>query len=239
MSRLFIIRHGQASFLSDNYDQLSENGCSQAKFLGENLSSQDIVFDAVYSGNLVRQIDTAEIVKSVYDKKHINFPEIQKKEHLNEYPAEEIMTSLGKYLIENDASASELFKKCNNATEEFDRHRYFQKLFELILESWVKNEHVEVNLSITWNQWSNQVRRALDEIMHDAKKGELIGVFSSGGPIGVSVQTALEAPDMKAAELNWRIYNCSVTKFSFNENRFTLDQFNDISYLSDELLTYR
>ncbi|MAC91942.1 MAG: hypothetical protein CMO99_05305 [Woeseiaceae bacterium] len=75
--------------------------------------------------------------------------------------------------------------------------------------------------------------------MHDAKKGELIGVFSSGGPIGVSVQTALEAPDMKAAELNWRIYNCSVTKFSFNENRFTLDQFNDTSYLSEELLTYR
>ena len=131
------------------------------------------------------------------------------------------------------------FKKCNNATEEFDRHRYFQKLFELILESWVKNEHVEVNLSMTWNQWSNQVRRALDEIMHDAKKGELIGIFSSGGPIGVSVQTALEAPDMKAAELNWRIYNCSVTKFSFNENRFTLDQFNDTSYLSEELLTYR
>ena len=83
MSRLFIIRHGQASFLSDNYDQLSENGCSQAKFLGENLLSQDIVFDSVYCGNLVRQVDTAEIVKSVYDKKHINFPEIQKREHLN------------------------------------------------------------------------------------------------------------------------------------------------------------
>ena len=84
MSRLFIIRHGQASFLSDNYDQLSENGCSQAKFLGENLSSQDIVFDAVYCGNLVRQVDTAEIVKSVYDKKHINFPITRREDFINE-----------------------------------------------------------------------------------------------------------------------------------------------------------
>ena len=92
---------------------------------------------------------------------------------------------------------------------------------------------------MTWSQWSDQVRRVLDEIMHNAKKGELIGIFSSGGPIGVSVQPALEAPDMKAAELNWRIYNCSVTKFSFNKHRFTLDQFNDTSYLSEELLTYR
>ena len=239
MSHLFLIRHGQASFLSDNYDQLSENGVKQARVLGESFASQGVIFDSIYSGELVRQFDTTEIVKNVYDERGINFPEIQKQANLNEYPAEEIMTSLGKYLIDNDRNAAELFKKCNSASNESDRHRYFQKLFELILESWVKNDQQEVHLSVTWTDWSNRVRKALKEIMADAKKGELIAVFTSGGPIGVSVQTALEAPDMKAAELNWRVYNCSVTKFTFNETRFTLDHFNDVSYLTSDLLTYR
>ncbi len=52
MSRLFLIRHGQASFLSDNYDQLSETGESQAQALGEELTADNIVFDAVFCGDL-------------------------------------------------------------------------------------------------------------------------------------------------------------------------------------------
>ena len=239
MSRLFLIRHGQASFLSDNYDQLSETGENQAQALGEQLTADNIVFDAVFSGDLVRQVGTAEIVSNVYQDKKLRFPLIKREVGLNEYPAEEIMTTLGKYLIDNDTNASDLFKKCNDAEDESDRHKYFQKLFELILEVWVNGDHEDVGLSSTWEIWSNQVRETLMKIMQKSGKGKLIGVFTSGGPIGVSVQTALNAPEIKAAELNWRIYNCSVTKYTFNESRFSLDQFNDISYLPKDLLTYR
>ena len=44
MSRLFLIRHAQASFLSENYDQLSDHGIDQAKILGESLASNEIIF---------------------------------------------------------------------------------------------------------------------------------------------------------------------------------------------------
>ena len=112
-------------------------------------------------------------------------------------------------------------------------------MFELILESWVNNDIKDVNLSTSWKDWSNGVRNAIDDIRSQTKNGELIGVFTSGGPIGVSVQTVLDAPEIKAAELNWRVYNCSVTKFTFSTERFSLDQFNDVSYLSPDILTYR
>ena len=131
MSRLFLIRHGQASFLSDNYDQLSETGESQAQALGEELTADNIVFDAVFCGDLVRQVDTAEVVSNVYQDKKLKFPSIKTEVGLNEYPAEEIMTTLGKYLIDSDSNAADLFKKCNDAEGESDRHKYFQKLFEL------------------------------------------------------------------------------------------------------------
>ena len=239
MSRLFLIRHAQASFLSENYDQLSDHGIDQAKILGESLASNEFIFDKIYSGTLNRQQHTRQMVEGVYDAQKISFPKVIEEDRFNEYPAEEIMTSLGKYLVENNDVAANLYKKCNDSISETERHLYFQKLFELILESWVNNDTKEVNLSISWKDWSNGVRNAIDDIQSQAKSGELIGVFTSGGPIGVSVQTVLDAPEIKAAELNWRVYNCSVTKFTFSAERFSLDQFNDVSYLSPDILTYR
>ncbi|MEC8956226.1 MAG: histidine phosphatase family protein, partial [Pseudomonadota bacterium] len=182
MSRLFFISHGQASFLSDNYDQLSDTGENQAQALGEQLTADNIVFDAVFSGDLVRQVGTAEIVSNVYQDKKLRFPLIKREVGLNEYPAEEIMTTLGKYLIDNDTNASDLFKKCNDAEDESDRHKYFQKLFELILEVWVNGDYEDVGLSSTWEIWSNQVRETLMKIMENSGKGKLIAVFTSGGP---------------------------------------------------------
>ena len=239
MSRLFLIRHAQASFLSENYDQLSDHGIDQAKILGESLASNEFIFDKIYSGTLNRQPHTRQMVEEVYDAQKISFPKVIEEDRFNEYPAEEIMTSLGKYLVENNDVAANLYKKCNDLTSETERHLYFQKLFELILESWVNNDIKEVNLSISWKDWSNGVRNAIDDIQSQTKSGELIGVFTSGGPIGVFVQTVLDAPEIKAAELNWRVYNCSVTKFTFSAERFSLDQFNDVSYLSPDILTYR
>ena len=67
-----------------------------------------------------------------------------------------------------------------------------------------------------------------------------MAVFTSGGPVGVSVQTTLEAPEQQAGELNWRVNNASVTLFTFRPDRISLDQFNSIAHLTTEdLRTYR
>jgi broad specificity phosphatase PhoE len=72
------------------------------------------------------------------------------------------------------------------------------------------------------------------------KSGQSIGVFTSGGVIGVAVQSVLQAPEIKAAELNWRIHNGSVTQFTFSKGRIALDSFNDTAHFTDPaLLTYR
>ncbi len=62
MSDIYMIRHGQASFSSENYDRLSTLGCLQSEILGESLSHMGIFFDAIYSGSLERQRHTAERV---------------------------------------------------------------------------------------------------------------------------------------------------------------------------------
>ena len=44
MSRLILVRHAQASFFADSYDQLSPLGESQARALGEHWSRLGIAF---------------------------------------------------------------------------------------------------------------------------------------------------------------------------------------------------
>src|SRR5205807_5635398 len=66
MSRLFVVRHGQASFMEQNYDKLSATGEIQARLLGEYWAHRRVVFDRIYSGPRVRQIETARIAGEVY-----------------------------------------------------------------------------------------------------------------------------------------------------------------------------
>ncbi|MEC8007904.1 MAG: phosphoglycerate mutase family protein, partial [Pseudomonadota bacterium] len=62
MANLLIIRHGQASFGADNYDQLSPLGQRQADLTGEFLRQMGTRLSAAYSGDLSRQRETGRRV---------------------------------------------------------------------------------------------------------------------------------------------------------------------------------
>jgi broad specificity phosphatase PhoE len=61
MAIIYLIRHGQASFGAEDYDRLSELGRRQSQVLGEYFRGAGVVFDAVYSGDLLRQRETARL----------------------------------------------------------------------------------------------------------------------------------------------------------------------------------
>jgi broad specificity phosphatase PhoE len=58
MGTLYLVRHGQASFGADNYDQLSELGLKQSERLGAYFAAKGLQFDAAFTGTLQRQIQT-------------------------------------------------------------------------------------------------------------------------------------------------------------------------------------
>ena len=55
MSVIYLVRHGQASFGTDNYDQLSATGRQQVKLLGAYFAELGEPIDRIYSGALYRQ----------------------------------------------------------------------------------------------------------------------------------------------------------------------------------------
>ena len=88
-------------------------------------------------------------------------------------------------------------------------------------------------------EFRERVLRGLRAIQQGPSEPEVV-LFTSGGPIGVLVQTALDAPEREFLEVNWRVRNCSISEFVFSAERLSLDSFNAIPHLSDaKLRTFR
>lgn len=239
MSKLVLVRHGQASFFSDDYDRLSEMGERQSRALAEYWLKSGVAFDEVYTGTLVRQKRTAEVIGDAFRDAGQPWPRHEVLPGLDEYPADSMMESLLPKLRTQDARFARLDEEFRRAGDGKEKYRSFHRLLSAVMEQWIEGSHAHNGL-MPWSQFRDGVRAAISEIIAREGGGRRIAVFSSGGVIGVGVQTVLQAPDRMAAELNWRIHNASVTEFTFSGPRIALDCFNTVSHLTDtELLTYR
>lgn len=239
MSTLLLVRHGQARLFTDDYDRLSDLGYRQAEALAEFWLDRGIRPDSVFAGSMTRQLQTANKVGKVFARSGEKWPELQELPGLNEYPAKEITESLLPGLRETDESLDKLAADLKSSKNDADRYRCLHLLLETVIARWVNDDYGGVDAPVSWNTFSNGVRNALFEVMSNSESGKTIALFTSGGPVAISVQTVLQSPDIKAAELNWRIHNCSVTRYTFSGDRVTLDAFNDVAHLPSGMLSYR
>ena len=60
MGAIYVVRHAQASFGTEDYDRLSQTGFAQARLLGAYFALRNIRFDAAYTGTLRRHAETAQ-----------------------------------------------------------------------------------------------------------------------------------------------------------------------------------
>ena len=239
MSDLHVVRHGQARLFTDDYDRLSELGITQAEALGRHWLELGLEPDAVWCGSLKRQRHTAEVVGQTFVDNGKDWPGQQELDGFNEYPAEELMNGLLPYLKERREDIAAMATALEAAADRSDRYRAIHNLLEAVIAAWVHGDYEEGLVPISWQTFRDGVRNAFREATRNMASGSTVAIFTSGGPIGISMQTVMEAPDIKAAELHWRVHNCSVTRFTFSGPRISLDRFNDISHLPADLHTYR
>jgi broad specificity phosphatase PhoE len=117
----------------------------------------------------------------------------------------------------------------------FPDNRAFQKMFEKVMLDWIDGR----GTGEPWATFRDRVLAGLRRIQEGPSDRRVV-LFTSGGPIGVLVQTALNAPERSFLEVNWRVRNCSITEFVFSKDRFTLDSFNAVPHLEGpELRTFR
>lgn len=239
MSHLFLVRHGQASFLEKNYDKLSAKGEAQARMLGGHWARMNMRFDEVYSGPRVRQQETARIAGEAYQSAGLDWPRLEVLPEFDEFQAELVIEKALPGLRESDAHIRDLyqhFQSSQNRTEQFKR---FQRIFEAIVGRWAIGE-LPVEEIEPWNDFVGRIRRGLDTLTQNAARGRTIVVFSSGGPVGIAMQRALNLTTPDTLKTAWMMCNSGYSSFVFSGDRFTLSSYNSVPHISDrDFLTYR
>ena len=239
MGRLFLVRHAQASFLSQNYDQLSAVGETQARHLGKYWARCGLVFKGVYAGPAQRHRRTAEITGEACREAGVAFPIPVAVNEFDEFHGDAMLAESLPQLRAKDARICELEDGVKGAGDETQKRAAFQRLFEVVVSLWV-NGKLPLQEAESWQAFSDRVNRGLDRLFADAGKGASIGVFTSGGPIGVVMQRALHLSPQDTLQILWMSRNSSYSEFLFSRDRFTLSSFNAYPHLEeDSLLTYR
>ena len=236
MSEIYFIRHGQASFGADNYDKLSPTGVIQSRITAKHFARLEICFDAIYSGRMERQKGTAAELIDYYRHNRIDVPEPILSGAFDEYDSTGVWESQIAGMLDEDPSLAQQLETVR------DDKKAFQKIFSRVMYRWVSGDYDQAGTE-SWKDYSQRVRQGYLHIMAEQGAKKKLAVFSSGGPICVGVQMALNLSDRKAIEINWQIMNASVTRFIYNQKGMALSVFNDVTHLELEkipgLLTYR
>lgn len=211
MGTLYLVRHGQASFGADDYDQLSPLGRQQAVRLGEYWRGKGLEFDAVLTGTLRRHTQTFEGLA----------------EGLQGAPAPLQLPGLNEYDSLALIRAIHTEPLARPDTPELYRH-YFRVLCDALAQ-WMAGVISPQGMP-SWDDFAGGVQTVLERVRRD-HAGQNVLLVSSGGPISTAIGQVLgTAPEVTIA-LNMRIRNSAVTEFSVSPKRLMLQTFNTLAHL--------
>ncbi len=239
MGTLILVRHGQASLFSDDYDRLSALGERQARLLGEHWVAHDVAFDDAVTGPRKRQRDTARIVAEVYAEHGRPFPELRPLTDFDEMHAEELLRTTLPKLVEQHASLRAMMTDLAETSGPEQAMRGFQRVFEAVMRMWIQGEidapHVE-----SWQAFCGRVAAGIGNLRALDQRGRRVVAFTSGGTIAAAMKSALELSDAKMLDLSGVVRNASITEIAVSRTRMTPILFNALPHLTDpSLITSR
>jgi len=239
MGIVFLVRHAQASFLEPNYDKLSKLGETQAHLLGKYWAHHRTVFDRVSIGACVRQTETLALVSAVCRKAGIHFPDPLVLREFAEYQGEAVLERSLPGLLETDQTIRGLHAAFQSSSGSTARRATLQKLFEAVINKWVRQDICPPGVE-TWTEFCSRVNSGLTKSLSAGSRGERVAVITSGGPIAVAMQRALQLSAHSTLNVSWMSRNSSWSEFIYSRERFTLSSFNCHPHLDDPaMLTYR
>lgn len=217
MSVLYLVRHGQASFGTDDYDRLSDLGKEQSRITGRFLASQGLEPDRIIHGEMLRQRQTAEGLLAGLGRDvdaHVDAG-------WNEYAAWELTGVL---------------------TDLDPRAQHDSKIFQGELERgaarWASGEDDE-DYTETYNQFTSRVERALADAVAAMESGQSTIVVSSAGAIAWTAARLIGGGFDQWMAFNRVTINTGITKIITGRGGTSLISFNDHGHQDPKNATYR
>lgn len=239
MSRLLLIRHGQASFSPhpelafEDYDRLSELGLRQSTALGAELASAGVIFDRVYGGPLERQRRTAAAVAEAYAHQSKPWPGITELPELAEHQGSRVVRHALLSAPEHEEALRLLRAGAGGDGQDVERMRTYFTVFRSVTRQWARGEITAPDDSESWQAFRARVGVGIAQVLTEAGSGATVAAFTSGGPVGSTVAWALGLDDEQALELAWMVENATVTEVLFSQGQVSLKSFNAQPRLGD------
>lgn len=233
MSRLLLIRHGQASFSAhperafEDYDRLSELGVQQARALGEELVAGGVLFDRVYTGPLLRQKQTAEEVGRAFQSAGKPWPAVVEVPELAEHEGSRVVRHALSEEPEHEEALRHLLSPTTGSDgEELELMRTYFTVFRRVTRKWARGEIAPPGVEESWRAFRERVESGIGRVLEEAGRGVTVAAFTSGGPVGSTVAWSLGLSDEQALELAWAVDNATVTELLFSGDQIGLKSFN-------------
>jgi broad specificity phosphatase PhoE len=211
LALLFLVRHGQASFGSADYDRLSDLGRRQSRWLGEYFEERGVRFKRVVAGTLKRQQDTAsEILAGM----HAGVP-IETHAGLDEYNGEALYRAHtgGRDVLEHQHAD----------------YRDYWRTLKTAMHAWAAG--TLTGTPETWSEFGVRTRAALAHACAAAARDDAILIVSSGGAISRAVIDIIHAPGATAIEFNLQFRNTGVCELIAGSDATRLVSFNTLPHL--------
>jgi broad specificity phosphatase PhoE len=227
---LYAIRHGQASFGSADYDQLSQAGFEQSRRLGRWLATHEPEIAAVHVGAMRRHAETLQAISEAYAERGLSLPEPAIDPALNEFDHRAVFGSFMQANPEHPAVLATAGGTQGGPREIF-------ALLHAAISAWIENR---LGPSVEpWGEFRKRVRNARPSLMERAAAGVTL-LVSSGGVISQLALAALDAPDLRAVELNLSLRNSAISEFHALAGDLRLGSWNGLPHLAEakELWTY-
>ena len=212
MGTLYLVRHGQASFGSEDYDRLSPLGERQSHRLGEHFRAHGLHFDMVLTGTLRRQQQTWAGIASGMQScaPALAWP------GLNEYDSQALIEALEGGAVQPPLDTAE-------------GYRQHFRLLRQALQAWMADTLRPEGMP-SFADFAAGAQAALAHVQQHCRGHALI--VSSGGPIATVLGHLLGSPHATVVELNLRLRNTAVSELQFSPRRQTLISLNTLPHLT-------
>lgn len=236
MGQIYLVRHGQASFGSANYDRLSELGLEQARSLGERFANSQQRFTKVVCGAMQRHRQTADACMAMLPKSLCVNPDSWHTDPaFNEYDHHEVLVRQRPDFEDPKTVLHFLANTPNSGAA-------FQDLFAAAMARWMSGRH-DTEYRETWLEFRHRCINAMQCLAEGSERSQSIVVFTSGGTISSLCQHLLGMGERETARLNWSLVNTGVTRLLYQPGRVSLSYLNNYAHLElpgkSHMVTYR
>lgn len=225
MTEILAVRHAQASFDADDYDQLSSFGEQQARRLGEWLAADsDWHFDAVVVGAMRRHQQTLSAIEQSFADVGRELPAAEIDAGFNEFDHGAVLAGFLARFPEH--------RPADRGALPGPRDRMAVARYLLAALRYWASGALDDDLSEGFAAFRERIATATARLAaaHQGKRRVLL--VSSGGVISQMARAALDVPDPRSVDFNIAIRNTALSEFVLHDGSLRLLSFNHLPHFS-------